>query len=208
MNKKIMLTISFLGVALVIVYFVFSDDAPNFTDIVQKEGPIIAFGDSLVEGVGASRDGGFVTILSERLGTSVINTGRAGDTTELALLRLEKDVLSEEPSAVIILLGGNDSLKKQPIENTFENLKLMIDMIHEAGGAVLLVGISPQIFGSDYTKPFEVLARDTKVSFVPDILDGLLGNNSLMSDPIHPNEMGYEIIADRIEPVLRKMLGL
>jgi len=28
-----------------------------------------------------------------------------------------------------------------------------------------------------------------------------------MSDPIHPNDRGYQIIADRIEPVLRQALA-
>jgi lysophospholipase L1-like esterase len=40
-----------------------------------------------------------------------------------------------------------------------------------------------------------------------DILGGIIGHGDLMSDTIHPNEQGYGIIADRLEPVLRELLS-
>lgn len=179
----------------------------DYIDVPHKDGPIIAFGDSLVEGIGSTQ-GGFVSILSARLGTPIINAGRSGDTTETAILRLEEDVLAHDPKIVIILLGGNDGLRKHPVEDTFERLKTIIRRIHESDSAVLLVGIQPALFNQEFNKQFSKLADDEKVSFVPDILDGLIGKQKYMADPIHPNNIGYEIIADRMEPILRKMLSL
>jgi len=54
---------------------------------------------------------------------------------------------------------------------------------------------------------FENLAKERGVVYyVPDILDGIIGNPDLMSDPVHPNNQGYAKIADKLEPVLRKLL--
>lgn len=33
---------------------------------------------------------------------------------------------------------------------------------------------------------------------MPDILDGLLGDRQYMSDEVHPNDLGYQKIADKI----------
>ena len=61
---------------------------------------VIAFGDSLVEGVGATAGHDVVSVLSERLGTPIINAGRRGDTTASALARLDGAVLSRNPRVV------------------------------------------------------------------------------------------------------------
>jgi len=42
---------------------------------------------------------------------------------------------------------------------------------------------------------------------VPGILDGILGRADRMADSIHPNDRGYQMIADRLEPVLRELVG-
>ena len=40
-----------------------------------------------------------------------------------------------------------------------------------------------------------------------DILNGILGRADMTADPIHPNGLGYELMAARLEPALRAMLG-
>jgi lysophospholipase L1-like esterase len=53
---------------------------------------------------------------------------------------------------------------------------------------------------------FKKLANEKQVLYAPNILQGLLTDPQLMSDSIHPNEKGYEAIADRLEQVLRPLL--
>ena len=103
-------------------------------------------------------------------------------------------------------LGGNDGLQKRPIDEVFSRLGLMIQKIHGIGSAVLLIGIAPEFFVQEYNSRFQKLAEKEKASFVSNILKGLVGHGELMSDSIHPNDKGNAIMADRIEPVLRKML--
>ena len=193
-----------LGVTGASYFFFFRD--PSFVDLPRGGKTIIALGDSLVEGVGASYDKDFVALLSVRLGVPIVNVGVGGDTAGTALDRLERDVLSRDPRIVIVLLGGNDALRRLPVATTFSNLGLLIDRVHEAGAGVLLLGVRGGIFGDVYKKQFRELAREKKTSFVPDVLEGVFGNPEFMSDSIHPNDGGYAHIADRVEPMLRKMI--
>jgi lysophospholipase L1-like esterase len=165
----------------------------------------VAFGDSLVQGVGASERHDFVSLLSERIGQPIINLGMSGNTTGDALARLP-GVLALDPKIVIVLLGGNDFLRKVPIDTTFANLDTIVDAIHERGAAVLLLGVRGGLLYDSYDERFKDFARDHRTGFVPNVLQGLLGNSKLMSDGIHPNDIGYRLIADKVEPVLKKML--
>ncbi|MEC4674880.1 MAG: GDSL-type esterase/lipase family protein [Nitrospirota bacterium] len=79
--------------------------------------------------------------LSRQMDISILNKGRNGETTRSALSRLEQDVLDQDPRIVILLLGGNDAIRRLPQKETFDNLAQMIDRIQQTGAAVVLVGV-------------------------------------------------------------------
>ena len=168
---------------------------------------VVAFGDSLVAGRGAPSGRDFASMLSRRLGVPIINAGRSGDTTRSALARLNRDVMSRDPRIAIVLLGGNDFLRRVPVEETFDNLTTIVQQLRRHGAAVVLAGVSVGLMSDPYAGRYESLARQESAGLVPDILGGIFGHSDLMADPIHPNEQGYEIIADRLEPVLRDLLS-
>jgi acyl-CoA thioesterase I len=167
---------------------------------------IVAFGDSLVEGVGATQGNSFVDILSQRINTPIINMGVSGDTSADGLARIN-DVIAQDPRVVILVLGGNDALRQTPPEETFSNLRSIIETLQAHGVAVLLVaepgGIS---FGREYEKRYKNLAKEKQLLLVPNILKGLLGKSVYMTDTIHPNDAGNVLVADKIEPSLRKLI--
>ena len=202
---------NFVVIAVVIVlllgavWYVFVRDE-NIVDRPLAGENIIAFGDSLVKGVGATAGNDMVSALELRIGKSIVKAGKSGDTTKTALARLEADVLSQNPRIVIILLGGNDALRRVPEEQVFSQLGTIIDLIHEKGAAVLLLGVRGGIFSDRYEKDFKQLAKEKRVSYIPDIIGGVIGHANLMSDAIHPNDQGYAKMAERIEPVLKEML--
>lgn len=166
---------------------------------------IIAFGDSLTAGVGATPGNDYVSALSRKFNLNVVNAGVSGDTTAEALRRLDRDVLSQDPNIVMILLGGNDALRNVSHEVTFQNLGTIIDRIQAQGAAVLLLGIRGGLVDT-YRQSFDDLAKRKQVDYLPDIMNGILGNSQLLSDQVHPNDQGYALIAERITPKLQKLI--
>ena len=167
---------------------------------------IVAFGDSLVFGVGTTKGNDFVSLLSARIGKPIINLGVSGNTVADGLARID-DVLAEDPHVVIVLLGGNDTLRRVPVEQTFADLAQIIERLQSAGAGVVLVGAPGGLYGARYDKEYAALAKTYGVAYVPNILRGLLGKQEYMADAIHPNNDGHRIMADRIEPALRDMLA-
>lgn len=188
------------------IYYFFTKD-PSVTNFPSKGISIVAFGDSLVAGVGASREGDFVSLLSKRINQPIINLGKSGDTTKTALTRLS-DVVETQPKVVMILLGGNDFIQKVPQDETFVRLGNIIDVIHKSGAVVVLLGVRGGLLGGGVADRYEDLAKEKKVFYVPDVLSGLFGRTEYMYDAIHPNDKGYQMIADKVEPVLREALGM
>ena len=72
--------------------------------------------------------------------------------------------------------------------------------IQEKGALVVLIGTEGfKIPGHvDYGARYEALAEETGAAYVPDLMDGVLGDPTLMLDQIHPNARGHEKIAKRI----------
>jgi len=162
-----------------------------------KNETIVAFGDSLVAGVGATKGNDFVSVLSKKLGVPIRNMGVPGDTTAQGLARV-KMVTAEDPGMVIILLGGNDYLQKIPREQTFENLCSIIAEVQKQGALVVLLGVRGGIVRDAFENEFELLAEETGSVYVSDVLGGLIGNMTYMADAVHPNDKGYAHIAERV----------
>ena len=203
-NVLVVVTLILIG-AIWQITSLFLDNRP-ITNYPPKGDRIIALGDSLTVGIGASSpENGFVAILEKRLNVSIENKGVSGSTSLDGLQRLERDVLNDKPDIVILLLGGNDDLRKVPIQETFTNLGSIITKIQSQGAVVLLLGVRGGLLGDHFGKNFEALATETGSVYVPNVLEGIVGVPSLMSDEIHPNDAGYLKIADKVAPSL---LGL
>lgn len=178
----------------------------SITNLRPQSGPVVFLGDSISAGTGSETGRGYVAVLSQRLGLEFVNKGVPGDTTALALKRLDRDVLSLKPGLVIVQLGGNDFLQKVSHDETFANLETIVEKIQQQGGAVLLLGMQSGLFGDKAAARYRELAKTRKTGFVKNLLDGILTRADLKADAIHPNDLGYERVADRVEPELRWML--
>ena len=68
---------------------------------------------------------------------------------------------------------------------------------------MILVGIDGQPLDKKLNRRYQDIASDTGAIYVKDVLRGVLGRPTLTSsDLIHPNNAGYEIIAERIYPAV------
>ena len=167
---------------------------------------IICFGDSLTAGTGASRGMDYPAQLSRLISREVVNAGVPGDTTAEGLARLEADVLSQSPRLVLITLGGNDLKNRIPKDEAFRNLREIVDRIHEAGAVAIIGGIDIPLYGRGFGAAYRKLAEETGAVLIENILEDILGDRALMSDPIHPNDAGYAIMAERFHEAIRAFL--
>ena len=135
--------------------------------------------------------------LSRMIAGPVINAGVSGDTTARALQRLERDVLSKSPDIVLITLGGNDLKNGVARDVAFDNLKTIVESIQITGARVIVGGLRFPMRDRGFGRAYQELADETGAVLIPNIFEGIMGNRKLMSDPIHPNDAGYKIIAER-----------
>jgi len=166
---------------------------------------IICFGDSLTYGTGAGQDMDYPSQLSAMIGKPVINAGVSGDTTGRALQRLERDVLAEFPDLVLITLGGNDLKNGVAREVAFDNLKTIVESIQESGARVIIGGLRFPLRDRGFGRAYRELADETGAVLISNIFEGIMGNRQFMSDPIHPNDAGYKIIAERFYAAMRSI---
>jgi len=200
----LMKILSFVLAGAIVAVLIFSS---HYFDRSYYEGKTaVAFGDSLTFGVGAAADENYVSCLARDLNVVIYNKGVNGDTTAEALARIQSDVLDLRPDVAIVLLGGNDFLENIPLSETKINLAKILDILNEHKIKVILVGIHQGLL-SNYEKMYQDLAREKGVAgYVPGILSGLYQNKQYMFNDFHPNALGYQIVASRIEPVLRRVL--
>jgi lysophospholipase L1-like esterase len=78
--------------------------------------------------------------------TEIINAGVGGNNSRALLSRLDEDVLSRDPSLVILMVGTNDALNSNalvPLDEYRENLDLLVGRCIASGSRVLLATIIP-----------------------------------------------------------------
>lgn len=165
----------------------------------EKAPVIVAFGDSLVSGYGVSEGDDAVSALSTKLGVLVANFGVSGDTSGEALKRIDT-ILEREPDIVIVVVGGNDALQQLPVAETEGNISEILKKLKGAGIRPVLAGVLGGFPSDPYAAMFTRLASEHEVPLVPNVLAGLIGNNTFMSDEIHPNALGYARIAEKLFP--------
>jgi acyl-CoA thioesterase-1 len=173
----------------------------------QPDGPLVVFlGDSITSGHRLPADVAFPHRLGEALGVPVINAGISGDTTDGGLSRLDQDVLAHHPGVVVVELGVNDLFGRWPRERTVQNLRTITQRIRATGARVILVHISlPTVPGDGNRRPLREMAHEENAALVEDFLDGVVPQHSY--DGLHPDEQGQAMLAERLLPVLREMLG-
>ena len=193
----------FVIAACVAVLLAACNRAPTLPPLSSHD-VIVAFGDSLTHGTGASRDTAYPAVLAALTGRTVINAGEPGDTTTTGLQRLPAVLDEYKPRLVLLCLGGNDMLRKQPAAATESNLRLLVQTIRASGAEVVLIGVpEPKLFGGapDF---YARVARDMKLPLEDDVFNDVLKDARLKSDPIHANAAGYRVVAERLDAFLRE----
>jgi acyl-CoA hydrolase len=165
---------------------------------------VLAIGDSVTFGTGAEPGEDYPAQLASLTGWMIHNHGIPGDTSIGVKERIDDALDETKPALVILEIGGNDFLKRQPEFAVKENVRAIINRIKQAGVPVVLVStpkFSPlgAAVGMLPDSPiYAQLAEEEAVPLVPSIFAKVLADPSLKADPIHPNAIGYRKLAEGV----------
>ena len=177
---------------------------------------LVVLGDSLAAGYGVALEDSFPqqlerALAAEEVACEVINAGVSGDTSAGGVSRLDW-VLGDQPTHLLVELGGNDALRALPVEQLEANLAAIIEGGRDAGAAVMLAGmLAPPNLGARYTEAFANvytrLAETYGVPLYPFFLAGAIEDPALMQDDgIHPNAAGVAVMVEGMLPVVAAWL--
>jgi len=183
--------------------------APEFAPLPHGSA-VLALGDSVTVGVGAGAGEDYPTRLAEISGWVIHNHGVSGDTSSGARERLENALAEAQPKLVIVEIGGNDFLRRQPNDTVKENIRAILRRVKTAGIPVVLVAVpafSPlgaAVGRLSDAELYAELADEEKVPLVPAVFARVLSDPNLKADTIHPNAAGYRQLAEGIAAELIK----
>ena len=196
---------------------------------LESDDRIVFLGDSITQ-AGAGPNG-YVTLVREALAKTrpdlhveIIGAGISGNKVPDLEKRLDKDVLGQKPSLVVIYIGINDVWHSQNGRGTPKDvyqagLKSLIQRIHDHGARVVLC--TPSVIGEktdgsnkldqmldEYCDISRSVAKETKTPLVDlrkAFLDHLKEHNAaqvekgiLTTDGVHLNPAGNEFVAAQI----------
>lgn len=171
---------------------------------IGSDDVIVAFGDSLTFGTGAAESESYPVVLAELIKRNVVRAGVPGEVTGQGLQRLPSVLETHKPKIVLLCLGGNDMLRKIDDKAIVANLRAMVQLIRRHGAAVVLLGVpKPALFGGA-AKFYAELAKELAVPYESEVVNSVLRDPRLKSDPIHPNALGYRKIAEQLAGLLKK----
>lgn len=164
---------------------------------------VVALGDSLTYGTGATPETAYPAVLARLSRWQVINAGVPGDTSAEALARLPGLLRQHQPQLVIVSIGGNDFLRRLPEADTRTRIESICRQAQASGAQVLLVAIPrPSMaaaLGSLSDHPmYEDIAKSLRLPLQRGGWSAVLGDAALRADRIHANAQGYAQFAQAL----------
>lgn len=164
---------------------------------------VLAFGDSLTYGTGAAGRG-YPEVLAELTGLAVVNAGVPGEISARGRERLPGLLAEHRPALVVLVHGGNDTLRNMPAARTRENLAAMIDASRGAGAQVVMLGVPGRNLMLSAPSYYAEVAEAAEVPVDLDTLPRLMRDRAVKSDSVHFNGRGYRLMAEAVRDLLRE----
>jgi lysophospholipase L1-like esterase len=161
-------------------------------------------------------------------GWNAADFGWGGDMTQNVLWRLNKGELDNvNPKIIVLLIGTNNVGNKSPVENDQRaaeiprGIKAILDVFRQKApkATIILMGIFPRNDNmavmpiiNDINTSMAKFADGKKIQFlnINDKMadkDGKLFEGITVKDGLHLDTKGYQVWADALKPIFRKLLG-
>ena len=143
---------------------------------------VLAFGDSVTFGTGATPGEDWPTLLA-----------------------------LHKPTLVIIEIGGNDFLRRRAPKAVKEDLRSMIHAARQEGAQVVLIAVPElSLLGALTRAPadspiYEELGDEENIPVIGQVFSEILSHPELCADQIHPNAKGYQHMAEGFYKALVKI---
>ncbi|RLF17314.1 MAG: hypothetical protein DRN06_04020 [Thermoprotei archaeon] len=195
---------------------------------------IVALGDSVTLSYGGDRSPWIShtwpailgRILSSNLGeeVEVVNSGVNGDTTRLALARIDRDVFQHKPDLLLVMFGLNDALnvyRRISLGEYENNLRLIVELASHRGVKVAFMTPNPvtERFArfeegrrleklEEYVETVRRVAGDLRIPLI-DVFKLFEEEyyKSLIRDGVHPDYTCQGVIANYVASHLSPTLG-
>ncbi|MDO4777069.1 MAG: arylesterase [Cardiobacteriaceae bacterium] len=169
---------------------------------------VLALGDSITAGVGANPQEAWPALLARESGWQVVNGGVSGDDSAQALARLPALLDAHRPALVLVSIGGNDFLRRQPESATRANIEAILATIAARDSRTVLIAIPAPGLGAALGMPsdhalYADLAEKHRVPLLAGAWGEVMRDSRWMSDQVHPNAQGYAEFAARLQTFLR-----
>lgn len=183
---------------------------------------ILAFGDSLTEGLGLPKDKGLVPQLQAWLKARghdvvVLNGGLSGDTTAGGRVRIGYSLARHKPDAVMIELGGNDLLLGFAPDMAEKNLDSILRQAGAGDKPLLLVGMALPQQDAPLRDAWAAIwprlgARHDALVF-PNLYQPLYDRpgeeymSLLQKDGMHASDKGVALIVEQLGPKVEELIA-
>lgn len=184
----------------------------------DNENRIVFMGNSITEGWSNFCPEFFI-------GKPYVNRGISGQTTPQMLLRFRQDVINLKPKVVVILAGTNDIAENtgpSTLQMIMDNIISMSELAKANGIKVILSSVIPAY---DYpwsagkspnekipalNKMIKEYAKTNNLVYLDYFTKMVNSKNGLIEkytyDGVHPNKLGYEVMAPLAEEAIKKGL--
>lgn len=226
--KKIQFLYSILFLSIIMGGKAQAQDWPNLNKYQEENAQLkpVAPGEKRIVLMGDSITEFWSTTDSEYfIGKPYLNRGISGQTTPQMLLRFRADVIDLKPSAVVILAGINDiagNTGPVTLQMITNNIFSMVELAHANHIKVILCSVLPAYdfpwkpnqnpaqkvvdlnkMIKNYADAKGILYLDY-FSAMRDERDGL--KSAYSGDGVHPNKLGYQIMAPLAEKAIKEVL--
>lgn len=170
--------------------------------VVSSHATVYVLGDSISAGM-ATTERCWPTMLSELTSLRVVNLAQPGATVETAIAQARN--IADPHSLVVVEIGGNDLLGRQPDAAAFEShLDALVSSIHSRQHQILILELPLFPFQNAFGRAQRRVAHKYDTAILPKRhFTRVLGTKDATRDGIHLSPKGHEAMARIIAAALR-----